>query len=94
MNLNLTLIVLMLFNERCWVSVCFLCFLALIYYVNQTCLHPKLCHVCDCFQYGVGLDAGSSHTKLYVYRWPVDKKNGTGIVDEIHSCPSRESNIS
>jgi len=40
------------------------------------------------FQYGVGLDAGSSHTLLYVYKWPAQKHDGTGIVEQVLKCPS------
>lgn len=42
------------------------------------------------YSYGIGIDAGSSHTKLYVYRWLTGKSNGTGIVEEIFVCPSSE----
>lgn len=31
-------------------------------------------------------DAGSTHTALYVYQWPADKENGTGIVSQVESC--------
>ncbi|XP_014026892.2 ectonucleoside triphosphate diphosphohydrolase 2 isoform X2 [Salmo salar] len=34
------------------------------------------------FMYGVVLDAGSSHTTMYIYKWPSDKQNGTGIVTQ------------
>lgn len=37
-------------------------------------------------QYGIVLDAGSSHTNLYIYQWPAEKDNNTGRVDELHSC--------
>uniref|UniRef100_A0A4X2KDN4 Ectonucleoside triphosphate diphosphohydrolase 8 n=1 Tax=Vombatus ursinus TaxID=29139 RepID=A0A4X2KDN4_VOMUR len=37
-------------------------------------------------KYGMVFDAGSSHTSLYVYKWPGDKKNGTGIVSQALSC--------
>lgn len=40
------------------------------------------------FQYGVVLDAGSSHTGLFVYRWPGPKLNGTGVVRQMGSCNS------
>jgi len=36
----------------------------------------------------VGLDAGSSHTLLYVYKWPAEKHDGTGIVEQVVKCPS------
>ncbi|NXH12793.1 ENTP8 diphosphohydrolase, partial [Bucco capensis] len=37
-------------------------------------------------QYGLVFDAGSTHTALYTYRWPVDKENGTGIVSQVDVC--------
>lgn len=38
------------------------------------------------FQYGIVLDAGSSHTSMYIYKWPADKVNGTGIVTQHSQC--------
>ena len=32
------------------------------------------------------LDAGSSHTSLYIYRWPAEKENDTGVVTQIEEC--------
>ncbi|XP_014342004.1 ectonucleoside triphosphate diphosphohydrolase 2 [Latimeria chalumnae] len=37
-------------------------------------------------KYGIVLDAGSSHTTMYVYKWPADKENDTGIVSEHTMC--------
>lgn len=37
-------------------------------------------------QYGIVLDAGSSHTAMYIYKWPADKQNGTGIVTQHGEC--------
>ncbi|XP_028319340.1 ectonucleoside triphosphate diphosphohydrolase 2-like isoform X2 [Gouania willdenowi] len=34
------------------------------------------------FIYGIVLDAGSSHTALYIYKWLSDKQNGTGVVTQ------------
>ncbi|CAN0003363.1 unnamed protein product [Lampetra planeri] len=34
-------------------------------------------------KYGVVLDAGSSHTSLFVYQWPADKENDTGVVTQV-----------
>ncbi|XP_076587253.1 ectonucleoside triphosphate diphosphohydrolase 2-like [Chaetodon auriga] len=36
--------------------------------------------------YGIVLDAGSSHTSMYIYKWPADKQNGTGIVTQHSEC--------
>lgn len=40
----------------------------------------------DDYQYGIVVDAGSSHTTMYFCRWPVPKYKGTGEVEEIHDC--------
>lgn len=39
-----------------------------------------------CSQYGIVLDAGSSHTNLYVYTWPAEKENDTGVVQQVEVC--------
>lgn len=39
-----------------------------------------------CPQYGIVLDAGSSHTSLYIYKWPAEKENDTGVVHQIEEC--------
>ncbi|KAL7980926.1 hypothetical protein Chor_002080 [Crotalus horridus] len=38
------------------------------------------------FQYGLVFDAGSSHTSLFVYQWPEEKENNTGMVSQMFSC--------
>lgn len=47
--------------------------------------HLMLC----LFQYGIVLDAGSSHTSMYIYKWPADKQNGTGIVTQHSECHAK-----
>uniref|UniRef100_A0A8C1LM86 Ectonucleoside triphosphate diphosphohydrolase 2b n=1 Tax=Cyprinus carpio TaxID=7962 RepID=A0A8C1LM86_CYPCA len=44
--------------------------------------------------YGVVLDAGSSHTALFIYRWPADKLNGTGVVTQHSECHVKGGGIS
>ncbi|KAM9841715.1 ectonucleoside triphosphate diphosphohydrolase 2 [Aulostomus maculatus] len=44
--------------------------------------------------YGIVLDAGSSHTALYVYKWPADKQNGTGVVTQHSECHVKGGGIS
>lgn len=38
------------------------------------------------YKYGVVMDAGSSHTKLFVYRWDGQKLQDTAVAGQIHSC--------
>ncbi|KAM4576511.1 ectonucleoside triphosphate diphosphohydrolase 2-like [Odontesthes bonariensis] len=44
--------------------------------------------------YGIVLDAGSSHTSMYIYKWPADKQNGTGIVTQHNECHAKGGGIS
>lgn len=37
-------------------------------------------------QYGIVLDAGSSRTTVYVYEWPAEKENNTGVVSQTFKC--------
>lgn len=37
-------------------------------------------------QYGIVLDAGSSHTSMFIYKWRADKENDTGIVSQHSAC--------
>ncbi|XP_045710278.1 ectonucleoside triphosphate diphosphohydrolase 1 isoform X1 [Phyllostomus hastatus] len=45
-------------------------------------------------KYGIVLDAGSSHTTLYIYKWPAEKENDTGVVNQIHECKVKGPGIS
>ncbi|XP_053551891.1 ectonucleoside triphosphate diphosphohydrolase 8 isoform X2 [Bombina bombina] len=45
-------------------------------------------------KYGLVFDAGSSHTSLYIYQWPADKENDTGIVRQISMCDVQGKGIS
>ncbi|KAL7372746.1 hypothetical protein ABVT39_021765 [Epinephelus coioides] len=46
------------------------------------------------YKYGIVLDAGSSHTALYIYEWPAEKDNNTGRVEQLHSCKVKGPGIS
>ncbi|XP_067417670.1 ectonucleoside triphosphate diphosphohydrolase 8-like [Emydura macquarii macquarii] len=45
-------------------------------------------------KYGMVFDAGSSHTALYIYQWPADKENSTGIVSQVEACTVQGPGIS
>ncbi|XP_069835033.1 ectonucleoside triphosphate diphosphohydrolase 1 isoform X2 [Dendropsophus ebraccatus] len=45
-------------------------------------------------KYGIVLDAGSSHTSLYVYHWPAEKENDTGVVEQVAECKVAGNGIS
>lgn len=44
-------------------------------------------------QYGIVLDAGSSHTAMYIYKWPADKQNGTGVVTQHSECHPKGKSV-
>ncbi|XP_017546696.1 ectonucleoside triphosphate diphosphohydrolase 2 [Pygocentrus nattereri] len=46
------------------------------------------------YMYGIVLDAGSSHTAMFIYKWPADKQNGTGIVTQHSECHVKGGGIS
>ncbi|XP_025021737.1 ectonucleoside triphosphate diphosphohydrolase 2 [Python bivittatus] len=45
-------------------------------------------------EFGIVLDAGSSHTAMFVYKWPSDKENETGIVSQHSDCHVKGGGIS
>ncbi|XP_058549388.1 ectonucleoside triphosphate diphosphohydrolase 8 isoform X2 [Neofelis nebulosa] len=45
-------------------------------------------------KFGIVFDAGSSHTSLFVYRWPADKENDTGVVSQALVCQAKGPGIS
>lgn len=46
------------------------------------------------YEFGIVLDAGSSHTSMYIYKWQSDKQNGTGIVTQHDECDVKGVGIS
>ncbi|XP_016423169.1 ectonucleoside triphosphate diphosphohydrolase 3-like [Sinocyclocheilus rhinocerous] len=45
-------------------------------------------------KYGIVLDAGSSRTTVYLYEWPAEKENNTGVVRENTKCQVEGPGIS
>ncbi|XP_059829127.1 ectonucleoside triphosphate diphosphohydrolase 3 isoform X2 [Hypanus sabinus] len=45
-------------------------------------------------KYGIVFDAGASSTTVYVYYWPAEKENNTGVVSEKYKCKIEGSAIS
>ncbi|XP_023581248.1 ectonucleoside triphosphate diphosphohydrolase 8 isoform X2 [Trichechus manatus latirostris] len=45
-------------------------------------------------KFGIVFDAGSSHTSLFVYKWPADKENNTGVVSQALACQVEGPGIS
>lgn len=46
------------------------------------------------YKYGIVLDAGSSHTSVFIYEWPAEKENNTGMVRQKHTCNVKGKGIS
>ncbi|KAL7874368.1 hypothetical protein SRHO_G00053380 [Serrasalmus rhombeus] len=45
-------------------------------------------------KYGIVLDAGSSRTTVYLYQWPAEKENNTGVVSQTQKCLVKGPGIS
>ncbi|NXP45065.1 ENTP3 diphosphohydrolase, partial [Heliornis fulica] len=61
--------------------------IAVIQINHQQILSPGL-------KYGIVLDAGSSRTTVYVYQWPAEKENDTGVVSQTLKCNVKGPGIS
>ncbi|XP_057681424.1 ectonucleoside triphosphate diphosphohydrolase 1 isoform X2 [Corythoichthys intestinalis] len=46
------------------------------------------------YKYGIVLDAGSSHTTVFIYEWPAEKDNNTGRAQQKHACNVKGKGIS
>ncbi|XP_032264834.1 ectonucleoside triphosphate diphosphohydrolase 3 isoform X2 [Phoca vitulina] len=68
-------------------SVVVLVAITLIQFHHKEVLLPGL-------KYGIVLDAGSSRTTIYVYQWPAEKENNTGVVSQTFKCSVKGSGIS
>uniref|UniRef100_A0A8D0D1Q8 Ectonucleoside triphosphate diphosphohydrolase 3 n=1 Tax=Sander lucioperca TaxID=283035 RepID=A0A8D0D1Q8_SANLU len=44
--------------------------------------------------YGIVIDSGSSRSNVYLYKWPGEKQNETGVVTEIMNCKVAGDGIS
>uniref|UniRef100_A0A671XIB8 Ectonucleoside triphosphate diphosphohydrolase 1 n=1 Tax=Sparus aurata TaxID=8175 RepID=A0A671XIB8_SPAAU len=60
--------------------------------LNCTVLRGCLC-LAD-RQYGIVIDSGSSRSNVYLYEWPGEKQNDTGVVTEIKNCRVKGDGIS
>ncbi|XP_035133706.3 ectonucleoside triphosphate diphosphohydrolase 3 isoform X1 [Callithrix jacchus] len=69
------------------VSIVVLVSITVIQIHRQEVLPPGL-------KYGIVLDAGSSRTTVYVYQWPAEKENNTGVVSQTFKCSVKGSGIS
>ncbi|KAG5271929.1 hypothetical protein AALO_G00185710 [Alosa alosa] len=54
----------------------------------------KITYVSPGLKYGIVLDCGSSRTTVYVYEWPAEKENNTGIITETVKCNVKGPGIS
>ncbi|XP_069467616.1 ectonucleoside triphosphate diphosphohydrolase 1 isoform X2 [Ambystoma mexicanum] len=70
--------------HKVFIVLGFLVILALIAIVTTAVMQNK--PLLKNIKYGIVLDAGSSHTNLYVYEWPAEKENDTGVVQQVAVC--------
>ncbi|XP_062927533.1 ectonucleoside triphosphate diphosphohydrolase 1 [Mobula hypostoma] len=82
-------------NKRCKHFICLIAVLCLVGVVvlvavgvmQSTSMQRNM-------KFGIVLDAGSSHTALYIYQWPAEKMNNTGLVKQLTSCNVKGPGIS
>lgn len=80
-------------NCNVWFFIAVVCFVVgLVGLVVIIILHHKDQE--PLYSYGVVLDAGSSHTKLFVYKWNTKCHQQTALANQIHSCKVTGGGIS
>ncbi|XP_065649620.1 ectonucleoside triphosphate diphosphohydrolase 8 [Hydra vulgaris] len=82
-------------NRSCWIGV-FAIFLLLIGITGLTitCFVLEQKVLQSSYHYGVVFDAGSTHTGITIYRWPVGYKNhGTALIDQLASETCSDAGI-
>ncbi|XP_053350739.1 ectonucleoside triphosphate diphosphohydrolase 3 [Clarias gariepinus] len=68
-------------------SIAVIIAIATVQVKQRTYLSPGL-------KYGIVLDAGSSRTTVYLYQWPAEKENNTGVVTQTTKCAVKGPGIS
>ncbi|XP_019331509.2 ectonucleoside triphosphate diphosphohydrolase 2 isoform X3 [Alligator mississippiensis] len=58
------------------------------------CVSTKIVKIPPGSKYGIVLDAGPSHTTLFIYQWSAKKENNTGVVSEHSTCTVQGPGIS
>ncbi|KAK1795128.1 hypothetical protein P4O66_010308 [Electrophorus voltai] len=69
------------------VSIAIIIAIATVQKQQRTFVSPGL-------KYGIVLDAGSSRTTVYLYQWPAEKENNTGVVTQTNMCQVKGPGIS
>ncbi|XP_069504867.1 ectonucleoside triphosphate diphosphohydrolase 3 [Ambystoma mexicanum] len=69
------------------ISIAVIMAIAFVQIHKKEVLSPGLKH-------GIVLDAGSSRTTVYVYQWPSEKENNTGVVTQTFKCNVKGPGIS
>ena len=68
-----------------WWPFAFICFMLGIIGITTIVVLREIQSQPD-YEYGIVMDAGSSHTKLFVYKWNGEKKENTAVAEQIHTC--------
>lgn len=67
-----------------WVAILFLASIAAI--ITIAVIQDKWRVKDYDFEYGIVVDSGSSRSNIYLYKWPGDKQNDTGVVVQVMNC--------